>query len=90
MTGTGTALDPFRADGLSIVVSGTPQAGDSLLIRPTHDVVAGLKVLINSPDRIAAAAPLLTTPADHQHRHRRHQRRHGHQPGRLGARPATR
>ena len=63
MTGSGTALDPFQADGLSIVLSGTPQAGDSLLIRPTHDVVAGLGVLISSPDKIAAAAPLLTAPA---------------------------
>lgn len=63
MTGTGTAIDPLRADGLSIVVSGTPQAGDMLMIRPTHDVVSGLQVLITSPDKIAAAAPLLTSAA---------------------------
>ncbi len=63
MTGSGTLADPFRADGLSMVLSDTPQAGDGLLIRPTHDTVAGLKALINSPDAIAAAAPLLTAAA---------------------------
>lgn len=61
MTGTGTAEDPFRADGLAIVRSGAPNVGDSMLIRPTHDVIPGLRVLISSPDLIAAASPLVTT-----------------------------
>jgi flagellar hook-associated protein 1 FlgK len=60
LTGTGTALDPLRADGLSIVVSGTPQAGDRFLVRPTRTAAAGLNVLITDPSRVAAAAPIRT------------------------------
>jgi flagellar hook-associated protein 1 len=63
MTGSGTVADPFKADGLSMVVSGTPAAGDSVMIRPTHDVVTGLNLLLTSPDQIAAAAPVLTSAA---------------------------
>jgi flagellar hook-associated protein 1 len=61
MTGTGTALDPFVADGLSIVVSGTPNTGDQLLIKPTADAVAGLKLLIKDPTEIAAASPIVSS-----------------------------
>lgn len=60
MTGTGTAADPFVADGLSIVVSGTPATGDQLLIKPTADVVSGLQVLVKDPNEIAAAAPIVS------------------------------
>src|SRR5262249_23508565 len=34
MTGTGTAADPFVADGLEIEVGGTADVGDTFLIRP--------------------------------------------------------
>jgi flagellar hook-associated protein 1 FlgK len=60
MTGTGTAADPFIADGLSIVVSGTPGTGDQLLIKPTDDAVSGLQVLISDANEIAAAAPIVS------------------------------
>lgn len=60
MTGTGTAADPFIADGMSVVVSGAPNVGDRLLIKPTADAVAGLQVLISDPEEIAAAAPIAT------------------------------
>lgn len=60
MTGTGTALDPFVADGLSIVVSGTPNTGDQLLIKPTSDAVSGMKLLITDPNEIAAASPIVS------------------------------
>ncbi len=63
MSGTGTALDPFVGDGLSIVLSGAPQAGDRLLIEPTRAAVAGMSVLLNQPEKVAAAAPLLTSSA---------------------------
>ncbi len=63
MTGTGSAPDPFVADGLSITVGGTPQAGDRLLIEPTRAAVAGLSVLISQPEKIAAAAAVLTSDA---------------------------
>ena len=60
LAGSGTNASPFVADGLSIVVSGTPQAGDRLLIQPTRGVVAGMSILLTQPEKIAAAAPLLT------------------------------
>jgi flagellar hook-associated protein 1 FlgK len=59
MTGTGTAADPFVADGLSIVVSGTSSVGDRLLIKPTADAVSAMQVLVADPDEIAAAAPII-------------------------------
>jgi flagellar hook-associated protein 1 FlgK len=58
LTGTGTPADPLRADGLEIVVGGTPAAGDRFLIRPTREAVAGLAVAIADPARIAAGVPI--------------------------------
>lgn len=60
MTGTGTSVDPFVADGLSLVVSGTATVGDRYKIKPTVDAVAGLQVLITDPDEVAVAAPITT------------------------------
>ncbi|MDX1480353.1 MAG: flagellar hook-associated protein FlgK [Woeseiaceae bacterium] len=57
MTGSGTGADPFVANGLSIVVSGAPAAGDRLLIRSAGDAAAGLGVAISDPRAIAAAGP---------------------------------
>jgi flagellar hook-associated protein 1 len=61
MTGTGTAGNPFVANGISIVVSGAPAAGDQFLIKPFDQALASLKVLVTSPGDIAAAAPTRTT-----------------------------
>lgn len=63
MTGTGTAADPFRAAGLSIVVSGGASNGDRFLIRPTAAAAAGLSVVLTSPAQIAAASSIQTTAA---------------------------
>jgi len=63
MTGSGTAADPFQADGLSIVVSGSAGSGDSYLVQPTTNAVAGLSVLLTSPSQIASAAALQTAAA---------------------------
>lgn len=60
MTGTGTAADPFVADGLSIVVSGAPAVGDRLLIQPTAEAVGGMRLLVNDPSEVAAAAPIVS------------------------------
>ncbi|MET0985596.1 MAG: flagellar hook-associated protein FlgK, partial [Steroidobacteraceae bacterium] len=60
MTGSGSALDPFRADGLSIVMSGPPVAGDQIRIKPTANAVSGFGVLITDAAEIAAAAPIVT------------------------------
>jgi flagellar hook-associated protein 1 FlgK len=58
LAGAGTAADPLRADGLSMVLSGTPASGDTLLVRPTREIVQGMDVLVRDPTRIAAAAPI--------------------------------
>ena len=57
LTGTGTSSDPFVADGISIVVNGTPATNDSFRIRPTREAAAGLGVVITDPAKIAAASP---------------------------------
>lgn len=63
LSGSGTAADPFVADGLQIVVSAGAAAGDRFEIQPTRQAVAGMGVRISDPAKIAAAAPLLATPA---------------------------
>lgn len=63
MTGTGTAADPFKAVGLSLVVAGTPANGDSFEIRPTAGASASMRVLLTSPAQIAAASSIQTTGA---------------------------
>jgi flagellar hook-associated protein 1 FlgK len=60
MTGTGTATDPFLAAGVSIVVSGTANSGDSYLVEPTATAAAGFNVLLTSPTQIASAAAVQT------------------------------
>jgi len=63
MTGTGTASDPFKADGLDIVVNAGAAVGDRFEIRPTRDAPTGLDVAITDPGKIAAAAPIRTAAA---------------------------
>lgn len=58
LTGTGTAADPFVADGLSLVVGGAPAAGDRFQIQPVRAAAAGLSVAIGETGKIAAAAPV--------------------------------
>ena len=58
MTGAGTSANPFIADGLSIVVSGTAATGDRFEIRPTRTGASGISVAITDPNRIAAAAAI--------------------------------
>jgi len=63
MTGTGTAADPFKAAGLSLVVAGTAANGDSFEIRPTAGASSGMSVLLTSPSQIAVASSIQTTGA---------------------------
>jgi flagellar hook-associated protein 1 FlgK len=63
MGGDGSAGNPFTAAGLSIVVSGTPGAGDSFLIQPTAQAAAGFSVLLSSPSQIAAASAVQANAA---------------------------
>jgi flagellar hook-associated protein 1 FlgK len=57
MTGSGTALDPFVGDGISIVVGGAPAAGDRLLVRSGHEAAGSLKSVLTDPRSLALAAP---------------------------------
>ncbi len=61
LTGTGTVVDPLRADGIALVVSGAPAAGDQFQIEPLASAVQGFAVLIGSTDGVAAAAPIRTS-----------------------------
>jgi flagellar hook-associated protein 1 FlgK len=63
MTGLGTVGSPFVADGLRIVVGGTPDPGDSFQIWPTRDGGEGIGLTIASVRDIAAAAPVRITEA---------------------------
>jgi flagellar hook-associated protein 1 FlgK len=54
-TGNGTVATPLTADGLSIVLSGTPASGDKFLIQPTAQAAGGFGVLLSNPAKIAAA-----------------------------------
>ena len=58
MTGSGTAADPFRADGLEFVVGSGAAAGDRYLVQPFAASAGSIAVVENDPRRIAAAAPL--------------------------------
>ncbi len=56
LTGSGTAGSPLTGAGLSIVVGGTPQAGDSFLIQPTAGAASGFSMALTSPSQVAAAS----------------------------------
>jgi len=61
LSGAGTNVSPFVADGLSIVVGGTAATGDRFLIQPTSNAVSGLAVNFTDPRGVAAAAPILAS-----------------------------
>jgi flagellar hook-associated protein 1 len=63
LTGTGTVANPLVGAGLSIVASGTPAANDSFRLRPTANVIGGLRVQVTDPAAVAAAAPIRTAAA---------------------------
>jgi flagellar hook-associated protein 1 FlgK len=63
MTGTGSAADPFVADGLSMTVGGAPASGDRFLVRPTLDAAAGMRVLFSDSAKFAAALPVTASAA---------------------------
>ena len=63
MTGAGTVGSPFVANGISIVVSGTPAASDQFYLKPLEHVAGTLSLLVTRPPDIAAAAPTRTSAA---------------------------
>ncbi|MEO6185900.1 MAG: flagellar hook-associated protein FlgK [Steroidobacteraceae bacterium] len=62
-TGTGTTIDPIVADGISLVMGGTPATGDRFLVRPMAAAIKGMDVVITDPAKVAAAAPIRTSSA---------------------------
>ena len=64
LTGTGTAGNPLTAEGISIVLSGTPAAGDRFLVQPTATAAASLKVVLTDPSKIAAAGAVQASAAN--------------------------
>lgn len=61
--GAGTAADPLTFDGLEIVFAAPPPAGDQFAIHALEHAVSGFSLLIEDPDRVAAAAPVRTRAA---------------------------
>jgi flagellar hook-associated protein 1 FlgK len=63
MSGDGSAGNPFTAAGLSIVVGGAANSGDSYQILPTANAAAGFSVLLTSPTQIASGGAVQTSAA---------------------------
>lgn len=63
MTGSGTAIDPFIADGLRFEISTPPSAGDAYLIQPTRTGATDMQMLLANNRQIAAAAPIRSLSA---------------------------
>lgn len=55
-TDTTFAAFPQTVDGVELTLAGTPDPGDSFLIRPTAAGASGFNVAITDPEQIAAAA----------------------------------
>jgi flagellar hook-associated protein 1 FlgK len=64
LSGAGTPASPLTGAGLSIVLSGTPAAGDQFLIQPTGQAAATLQVTLTNPSQIAAAGAVATSASD--------------------------
>jgi flagellar hook-associated protein 1 FlgK len=58
--GAGTLASPYTANGISIVLSAAPAAGDQFLIQPTATAAASLKAVLTDPSKIAAAGAIVT------------------------------
>ena len=75
MTGTGTATDPLKINGVELVVSGTPATNDRFLLQPTAGVAAASAW--RSPIPRAWPRPPIGQCRAGQHRHRQAERREG-------------
>jgi len=63
MTGSGTAADPFIADGISFEITAAPANGDTYLIQPTRNGASELQLALVNGRQVAAAAPLRSLAA---------------------------
>ncbi len=58
LSGSGTLADPYVADGLEIVVSGSFADGDAFLVRPTATAASDFSLAITNPADLALASPV--------------------------------
>jgi flagellar hook-associated protein 1 FlgK len=58
LAGTGSVADPLRAEGLAIVVGGTPAAADRYLVRPLREAPQGFAAIITNAAQVAVAVPV--------------------------------
>ena len=63
MTGSGTAADPFVAEGINLVVAGAASAGDRMMIRSGHGIAGSLRNQVSDPQAVAMAAPTRSAAA---------------------------
>jgi flagellar hook-associated protein 1 FlgK len=63
-TGSGTALSPITAAGLSIVMSGAPASGDQFLIEPTAQAAGTFSLALTNTSQLAAAGAIQTSAAN--------------------------
>jgi flagellar hook-associated protein 1 len=63
VSGTGAPGDPLLVNGLALVLSGAPNAGDSFLVQPTAGAAGRLNVVMTDPRAVAAAAPVRSAAA---------------------------
>jgi len=63
MSGTGTAVDPFIAEGLEFEITAVPANGDSYLIRPTRNGAMDIQRSLASSRQIAMATPVRSAAA---------------------------
>ncbi len=59
-TGDGSVATPLRANGLAIVITGAPAAGDQFLVEPLAQAAGTIALSITDPAAVAAAAPIRT------------------------------
>ena len=64
MTGSGSAADPFVADGIEIEVGGAAAAGDRIMIRTAHNAAGSIQSVITDPRALAIAAPARSSASD--------------------------
>jgi flagellar hook-associated protein 1 FlgK len=63
MSGSGSAADPFVADGLRITVGAGAAAGDNYVLRPVRAAAGSINTLVSDARDLALASPVRTAAA---------------------------
>jgi flagellar hook-associated protein 1 FlgK len=62
--GTYTSGSPINFDGLDVVITGSPAAGDVFKVSAHHGAAQGFGIALTNTDKIAAASTALSLPGD--------------------------